>query len=175
MKLDEIRLRTAYDPDAKPSVKDATRMWLQSLAADYPLALTLTLKQTVIEDTPKGTVYRAITKQDCERIALRFQQKLNRAVFGKRAADKHGKSLKYIPVVEGEQNGKRLHLHFAIGGLPDHVRLADFEVLVCEAKQYVQHVDQQHKVDLADKGWSEYITKETGTKHSDNVLWTQVK
>lgn len=175
MKLDEIRRRTAYDPNAKPTVKEATRTWAQSVSADYPLALTLTLKQTISEETPKGTVRRSLTRQDCERIASRFQQKLNRAVFGKRASEKYGKTLKYIPVIEGEQSGKRLHLHFAIGGLPSFLKPADFESLVCEAKLHLQHVDEQHKVDIADSGWAEYITKETGTKHSDNVLWTHVK
>ena len=29
-----------------------------------------------------------------------------------------------------------------------------------------------HKVDIADSGWFEYITKEVGAKDTDNVLWT---
>ena len=174
MKLEEIRRRTAYTPDALPTVKAATRTWVQSMYKDFPLALTLTLKQTIVEETPKGNVRRSITKQDCERITERFQQKLNRAVFGK-AAERHGKSLRYLPVVEGERSGKHLHLHFAIGGLPSYVKFNQFDALVCEAKKYVRHVDEQHKVDIADSGWLEYITKETATRHSDNVLWTHVK
>ena len=86
------------------------------------------------------------------------------------AAKRHGKTLKYLPVVEGERSGKHLHLHFAIGNLPKHVRFNQFDALVCEAKKYVEHVDEQHKVDIADSGWLEYITKETATKHSENVL-----
>jgi hypothetical protein len=174
MKLREIRKRTAYDPNASPTVKTATRTWIQTMANDFPLALTLTLKKSIVEKTPRGTVQRAITKQDCERITQRFQQKLNRAVFG-HAAERHGKTLKYLPVVEGERSEKNLHLHFAIGGLPSHVRFNQFNALVCEAKKHVQHVDEQHKVDLADSGWLEYITKETAAKHCDNVLWQLVK
>lgn len=174
MKLEEIRRRTAYNPNALPTVKAATRTWVCGMANDFPLALTLTLKQTIVEETPKGTVIRAITKQDCERITQRFQQKLNFAVFG-HAAKRHGKTLKYLPVVEGERSGKNLHLHFAIGNLPKHVKLNQFDALVCQAKKYVEHVDEQHKVDIADRGWLEYITKETASKHSDNVLWTHVK
>ena len=108
------------------------------------------------------------------RITQRFQQKLNFAVFG-HAAKRHGKTLKYLPVVEGERSGKRLHLHFAIGNLPKHVMFNQFDALVCQAKKYVEHVDEQYKVDIADSGWLEYITKETATKHSDNVLWQLVK
>jgi len=174
MKLEEIRRRTAYNPNALPTVKAATRTWVCGMANDFPLALTLTLKQTIVEDTPKGTVRRAITKQDCERITQRFQQKLNFVVFG-HAAKRHGKTLKYLPVVEGERSGKNLHLHFAIGNLPKHVKLNQFDALVCQAKKYVEHIDEQHKVDIADRGWLEYITKETAAKHSDNVLWTHVK
>jgi hypothetical protein len=175
MKLEKIRKRTAYDPTEPPSVKAATRAWVQGMASKFPLALTLTLKQTIVEDTPRGTVRRAITRQDCERIARRFQQKLNRAVFGKYAAEKGGKTLTYLPVIEGERSGKALHLHFAIGNLPSYVRINRFDSLVCQAKKHVEHVDEQHKVDIADSGWLEYITKETATKHSDNVLWTYVK
>lgn len=174
MKLEEIRRRTAYNPNALPTVKAATRTWVCGMANEFPLALTLTLKQTIVEETPKGTVRRAITKQDCERITQRFQQKLNFVVFG-HAAKRHGKTLKYLPVVEGERSGKNLHLHFAIGNLPKHVKLNQFDALVCQAKKYVEHVDEQHKVDIADRGWLEYITKETAAKHSDNVLWTLVK
>lgn len=174
MKLVEIRKRTAYNSNALPTVKAATRTWVCGMANDFPLALTLTLKQTIVEETPKGTVRRAITKQDCERITQRFQQKLNFVVFG-HAAKRHGKTLKYLPVVEGEHSGKNLHLHFAIGNLPKHVKLNQFDALVCQAKKYVEHVDEQHKVDIADRGWLEYITKETAAKHSDNVLWTLVK
>jgi len=174
MKLEEIRRRTAYNPNALPIVKAATRTWVCSMAKEFPLALTLTLKQTIVENTPNGNVRPAITKQDCERITERFQQKLNIAIFG-HAAKRHGKTLKYLPVVEGERSGKHLHLHFAIGNLPKHVKLNKFDALVCEAKKYVEHVDEQHKVDIADRGWLEYITKETATKHSDNVLWTHVK
>jgi hypothetical protein len=175
MKLEEIRRRTAYVPNAKPNVKAATRTWVRSMTGDFPLALTLTLKQTIVEQTPKGTIKRQITRHDCERIALKFQQKLNRAVFGRRLADKKGMTLKYLPVVEGERSGKHLHLHFAVGGLPSYVKFNQFNSLVTEAKQHVQHVDAQHKVDIADSGWLEYITKETAPTHSDNVLWTLVK
>jgi hypothetical protein len=36
----------------------------------------------------------------------------------------------------------------------------------------VEHVDEQHKTDLADSGWMEYICKELGRKDTDNVLWS---
>jgi hypothetical protein len=93
-------------------------------------------------------------------------------VFGKRAAEKHGKTLKYIVVLEGERSKKNLHLHFSIGGLPPTIRFNQFDGLVKEAKSHVEHVDEQHKTDLADSGWMEYICKELGRKDTDNVLWS---
>jgi hypothetical protein len=172
MKLQEIRTRTAYDPNALPTQKAAVRAWLGGMSKEFPLSLTLTLKQTIVEKNDRGTYKRKLTRNDCERIARRFTQKLNREVFGKYAAEKGGKSLKYLPVVEGERSNKHLHLHFAVGGLPSHVRFNQFDTLVTNAKLHVEHIDVQHKVDITDSGWIEYITKEVGTKDSDNVLWT---
>ena len=172
MKLQEIRTRTAYDPNALPTQKAAVRAWLGGMSREFPLSLTLTLKQTIVEKNNSGTYKRKLTRDDCERIARRFTQKLNREVFGKYAAEKGGKSLKYLPVVEGERSNKHLHLHFAVGGLPSHVRFNQFDTLVTNAKLHVEHIDVQHEVDITDSGWIEYITKEVGTKDSDNVLWT---
>jgi hypothetical protein len=172
MQLQDIRKRLASDFPQPISQKAATRAWLGSLAKDYPLALTLTLKQQIVEITPLGRRQHAITRQDAEKIAKRFIQKLNRAVFGKRAAEKHGKTLKYIVVLEGERSKKNLHLHLSIGGLPSTIRFNQFDGLVKEAKSHVEHVDKQHKTDLADSGWMEYICKELGRKDTDNVLWS---
>ncbi len=172
MKLYEIRQRTAYNPNALPTQKAATRTWLSGMSKDFPLALTLTLKQTIVETTDRGTYKRKLTRIDCERIAKRFTQKLNREVFGKRGADKFGHTLKYLPVVEGERSNKNLHLHFAIGGLPSHVKFNQFDALVSQAKLQVENVEAEYKVSLADSGWIEYIVKEVGAKDTDNVLWT---
>jgi len=172
MQLQDIRRRLASDYPLQISQKAATRAWLQGLSQEYPLALTLTLKQTIVHHTPLGTLTRAISREDVERIAKRFTQKLNREVFGKRAAEKHGRSLKYFIVLEGERSRKNLHLHFSIGALPPTIRFNQFDNLVKKAKSHVEHVDEQHKVDLADSGWMEYICKEIGRSDTDNVLWS---
>ena len=173
MKLSEIRKIIGYNPHAKLAVKEATRSWLCGMYRDYPIGLTLTVKQTIVEETPRGTLRRAITQADCEQITQQFIKKLNRAVFGRRAAEKYGKSLRFMPIVEGERSGKALHLHFALGGFPSYRKLNEIDSLVRQAKKNTRHLDEQHKVDLVDSGWIEYITKETSSKHSDNVLWTQ--
>ena len=107
MKLSDIRERVGYDPAQPQSVKDATRAMLCSRSAQYPYALTLTLKQTLAISTALGMTGRTLRREDCVRIARRFQQKLNRQVFGKRAAEMHGKSLRYLVVLEGEEEKER--------------------------------------------------------------------
>lgn len=172
MNLQEIRRKTAYEPNAKPNLRAATRIWVASMSKDFPIALTLTLKQTIVEESAFGKRRHAITQADCAAIAKRFQQKLNRVVFGKYAADQLNMSLKFLPVVEGVRSGKRLHLHYAIGGLPNFVKFNEVDALITLAKRQVKHIDEQHKVDLTDSGWLEYITKEVSNKDSDNILWT---
>lgn len=171
MNLQAIRKRLAYDAHPAPTQREAVRTWLGSMYQQYPLTLTLTLRQTVEEQGPHGCHRRSLSRHDCDRVAKRFIQKLNRQVFGRYAAEKGGKSLRFIPVVEGERSNKNLHLHFAIGGLPSHIRFNQFDTLVREAKQQVPQIDREHKVDVADSGWIHYITKEVGSKDTDTVLW----
>ena len=85
---------------------------------------------------------------------------------------KVGKTLKYLKVAEGERSNKNPHLPLDIGGLPSHVKFNQFDRLFTNAKLNVENIDAEHKVDVRDSGWIEYITKELGTKDTDNVLWT---
>ena len=170
MNIIDIRKQTAFDPSAMPTQKEAARNWLRGMHTQYPIALTLTLRQTTALKTASGVCYQSITKDDCHRIAERFKKKLNQQVFG-HAAKRHGKSLTYIVVIEGERSCKRLHLHMAIGNLPAHVKFNQLNALVTEAKVHVDNVDEQHKLDITDSGWMEYITKELGHNDTDNVLW----
>ena len=73
---------------------------------------------------------------------------------------------------QSEDVNSYYYVHFAIGGLPSHVKFNQFDRLVTNAKLNVEHIDVEHKVDITDSGWIEYITKELGTKDTDNVLWT---
>lgn len=170
MNLQAIRTRLAYEISTKQCVKTAAQVWLSSISQNYPIALTLTLKQQIAYKSPKGAVRKRIDRNDCEKVAERFIRKLNQQVYG-HAARRYGKGLKYIVVVEGERTNKNLHLHMAIGGLPEHVRFNEFEKLVTQTKIHVEHIDVQHKVDIADSGWMTYITKECTKHDTDNVLW----
>lgn len=170
MKLAEIRQRTCYSPSALPTQKQATRTWLNSINKQYPLALTLTFKQCYEVKTEKGIYYRQLDRDEIRRIVTHFQHKLNQQIFGS-SAKRVGKGLNYLAVLEGERTNKNLHVHMAIGGLPEYVEYKNVDKLVCNAKLSVKELDKQHKVDIVDSGWLEYITKELGSKDTDNVLW----
>ena len=170
MDLYTIRKKMAYSATAQPTQKQATRTWLSSLHTQYPLALTLTLKQSFVVKNANGVYIQKLDKNEVIRVAKHFTQKLNQQVFGS-SAKRFGKGLKYLVVIEGERTGKNLHLHMAIGNLPSYVKWNEFDGLVCNAKQRVEELDKQHKVDIVDSGWMEYMTKELGMKDTDNVLW----
>jgi hypothetical protein len=170
MDLYTIRQITAYNIHAKPSCKDALRTWLAGLKDEYQFAVTLTIKQSFLIKTDSGNHMQKLKREDCNAIAKRFIQKLNREVFGK-AAERYDKGLKYFITVEGGWNGKNLHLHMAVGGFPKTRKIMQFKNMVCNAVRNVYELDEQHAVNVMDSGWMEYITKELNAKSTDNVLW----
>jgi hypothetical protein len=170
MDIYEIRKRTAYEPNAATTQKNAVRSWLTSLRSEYQFAVTLTLKQYIDLKLEHGINYKRLVRGDCDRIAQRFIQKLNRQAFGK-AAERYGKALRCLVVVEGERTAKQLHFHLAVGGLPKHYRPNQFTTMVKNAVDLVRELDAQHDVQIMDSGWTDYITKELGRRDTDNVLW----
>ncbi len=170
MNLYEIRKRMAYDPNALPTQKVAVRSWLTGLRQEFQFAVTLTIKQSITVKTERGAHVRKLKRADCDSIARRFTQKLNRQAFGN-AAERYGKGLKYFAVVEGERTGKNLHLHLAVGNLPSTYMPNEFPIMVANAVNLVGELDTQHDVQVMDSGWTDYITKELGRRDTDNVLW----
>ena len=152
------------------SQKQATRDFLRSLHKQYPIALTLTLKQSYAITNANGTYIQKLNRDEVRRIATHFKHKLNQQIFGS-SAKRYGKGLRYLMVMEGERTYKNLHLHIAIGEKPDFIKWNELDTLVCNAKNKITEIDTQHKLDIVDSGWSEYITKELGMNDTDNVFW----
>jgi len=159
-----------YAPIRVAPLKQATRNMFNSLHKQYPIALTLTLKQSFPITNAYGTYIQRINKDEVRRIATHFKHKLNQQIFGS-SAKRYGKGLKYLIVMEGERTKKNLHLHMAIGGKPDYVKWNELSTLVSNAKRKVVEIDEEYKVDIVDSGWSEYITKELGMYDTDNIFW----
>jgi len=162
--------KNTYEPNRIAPLKQATRDMFRSLHKQYPIALTLTLKQSYPITNANGTYIQRLNKDEVRRIATHFKNKLNQQIFGS-SAKRYGKGLKYLIVMEGERTYKNLHLHMAIGEKPDYVRWSDLDLMVRNAKRKVVEIDEEHKVDIVDSGWSEYITKELGMTDTDNVFW----
>ena len=170
MNIERIRQKKAFQPNAVATQKQATRDFMRSLHTQYPISLTLTLKQSYPITNANGTYTQTLTRDEARRIARHFTHKLNQQVFGS-SAKRYGKSLKYLIVAEGERTYKNIHLHMAIGGLPSYVKWNELDRLVRDAKQRIREIDGQYKVDLVDSGWAEYITKEVGMTDTENVFW----
>jgi hypothetical protein len=170
MDIYEIRKKTAYEETILPTPKSETQNWLRGMSSDFQFAVTLTMKQSILVNTERGQFVHKLQRKDCDAIALRFTQKLNRQVFGK-AAERYSKGLRYLTVVEGERSCKNLHLHMAVGDFPKNILYNHFAVHVKNAVDLVSELDEQHNVQIFDGGWTDYITKELGRKDTDNVLW----
>lgn len=97
-----------------------------------------------------------------------FRWKLDRAIL-KSAASRHGHELTYIPVIEGQGSGHRIHYHCVIV-TPSWVDLKDMATAVKHAwsrTEFGAHqIDVQH---MRDDGWLSYISKEARTLHRDAV------
>ena len=72
---------------------------------------------------------------------------------------------------EDGHGSKRIHLHAALGNFPTAFKLNTLPSLVEKASQQCFEIDYQHKEDICDSGWIEYITKEVGKYNTDKILW----
>jgi hypothetical protein len=131
-------------------LQHSLRDYLNSIAWQRPIAVTLTLKQR-------------IKQQDLDRYVAtknfrHFMNRLNRKVFGT-AAHRHGKGLRVIPVLEHDEL-VRFHNHATIDQ-PAHLDFDHFKEMIetCWSKT-TWGFRQMHIVPVTDgPGWIRYITK----------------
>ena len=168
-KLDEIRKRVAAD-EQRFTQKDAVRDYLRGKQRDFQYAVTLTFNPHFKETTEKGVHYRNVGKEDVEVAAAKCKRKLNSIALGS-SAKRHGNSLNYFFVVEGERSNKHLHLHLLIGGELRKIKRNEFKHAVETAAALCENLGKEIDVQVADSGWLEYITKEVSKHDTDNVLW----
>lgn len=96
-----------------------------------------------------------------------FMKKLSKAVYG-RAARRHGKKLRVIPVVEKELDG-RWHIHAAIEP-PPHLDPIQFKELISGLWSGMHWgYERVHIQDDADRGWIKYMLKRR--QKSDLEAW----
>lgn len=135
-----------------------------------PHAVTLTMKQGQQLDAGRGPAFVALTPAMASINLTHFFNRLNKAVYGS-AAQRHGKRVASIPVLEGG-NGRRLHYHLMLDcPRPDleegYPHLIDDLWKKTEWGYKINDVTPK-----SDHGWTKYISKLRDKPHfSDSFDW----
>jgi len=172
--------------------KDLIRDWLAQDCADlFDAGLTLMPKKIFYKHVvpckavPDGDVFRKMTKKELEKASFNFIHILNKLVYKQSyRREKYKRRLPVVMTIEGEQSYKDLHSHFAIGK-PETMDLMEFKQLVKKSIEmsgdffvfdpnfeFEKHnLDQKYryKLDLIDRDWLYYITKELDRKDLHNL------
>ena len=124
-------------------------------------AVTLTLKQTYLVTTDRGTYSKRLTYEDCENIGFRFLARLNRLAY-KHKYERNNKQVKAIWKIENGGWKRRFHLHFAIGRLPKwHNNIQFIEQAITDIKEHVEELDKVIDIrHIYSKRYNGYLTKE---------------
>lgn len=170
MLLFEIQQRLKNLGIERTDCKIACREFLPQLISEHNVGVTLTLKKSWYSMNGKMKVIFFLHDANTDLIAKRFMHILNKLIW--KNSYKNKKScLKTISVVEDGFGKKHTHIHCAIGNFPSDFKFRDLPRLVKKASNECFEIDAQHKEDIADSGWIEYITKEIGKRDTDKVQW----
>jgi hypothetical protein len=160
-------------------LQEAYRMHYEPYAKHFQYAVTLTLKlretiKTPIFDNYDAGYYTRMVSLNDEILSSRakyFLVLLNKEIFrNKRKREKYKNSAKLLAIVaeEGRTNGKRPHLHIALGNLPFY----ELEAMTAIIKKTWQRCDFAYKeINVqsitSGAGWLGYLTKEVGYCNND--------
>jgi hypothetical protein len=150
----------------------AYRNYMHQFAPYLQFAITLTLKQTAKIDC--SNQFRYWHKLDDERLQntiRRFTALLTWALFGNQSKHKNKKENAkplIITVVEGKNTIKHLHLHLAIGNIPQK-HISNIQKIISQAWAGCDFANEEIDVQsiYESKGWLGYITKEVGYTDND--------
>lgn len=170
MTLFEIRQIVQASELNRPNCRTATKQFLNGLSADYQVALTLTLKQKWFDKLGMMKIEHYLKSEDIPYIYDRFQHQLNKLIW-KNRYQRYGHRVRLLRAWEDGQGSKRIHLHAALGNFPTDFRFNKLPSLVEKASKQCFEIDFQHKEEICDSGWIEYITKEVGKRDTDKILW----
>ena len=159
------------------TLQAAYRKHIEPLGEHVQFAVNLTLKESATICTPYANgygVYKRKEKLDEDKLvsSIRyFNALLTRSLFGNKARHPNKQDwAKPLAVysVEGRNTVKRLHIHAAVGNVPEQHR----EIFPLLAKSAWQRCDFSHRdmkiVEVYDAaGWYEYITKQIGYTDND--------
>ena len=156
------------------SLDEQVSAWLKRITpmeskAVTRFAVTLTLDVESMHRKSRDGVLESDEKISFAKASFSaFRWKLDRIVL-KSAASKHGRELTYVPVIEGQSSGHRIHYHCVIV-TPKWVTLTDMKAAVKHAWSRTEF--GAHQVDvqpMRDEGWLQYMSKEAWTLSRDVV------
>ena len=109
-----------------------------------------------------------------QRSMRHFNNRLNRSVYGN-AAQRNGKTLLMLPVMEGMQRNQNPHYHCAIAA-PTRIADAELKKMVRECWDSVAFAGQQIDVQpYRSKEWLSYISKAAVYLDRTSVDWSNVQ
>lgn len=181
MNLTEIRERQAKVGTYRHDISDLWRNWLaRDCSIDFKFGLTVMPEKKLVKhlagvrNVNGNKAYRHMTRAELEQALKKLVELLNRLIY-KNAYRRYGKKLEGIMVIEGEQTGRDLHAHLALNK-PDFITIKQFTRLVRRALElsgeflindptYNANTDNldkryRYKLDIIDRDWLYYITKE---------------
>lgn len=153
--------------------RDAYRDFLSTISVRIDRGITLTLKQHR-ESFGLDGIKRVVklTDDEVEKVAEEFMKRMNKRLLG-RSNTTFKNSLFFLPVYERGTISGRLHLHIAIGNLPEHISPKDFGATVVKVARSLAWVDEQIDIDWTPhkNNIINYLTKTIRDTRSDIVLW----
>ncbi len=167
----------ATNPPSSPcasEVRAEVYAWLQRLtpkaedgSSRYAVTLTLDV-DSMRRKSKSGLLDRDEAVVMARENFAAFRANLDYAVY-KNAAVRYGRGLTYVPVIEGQGRGERIHYHCVIV-TPSRVDLRAMTAAVKRAWMRTAFGAVQTDVQpMLDDGWLSYISKEAWTIKRDSV------
>jgi hypothetical protein len=160
-------------------LRDAYRDHLAQFSEHLQYALTLTLKQSAKITTPQpysdGSYERALRINDerLQKTLQYFGAVLTYSLYGNQARHKNKRDYAaplLLFTTEGKHTHKRLHIHGALGNVPDEKTPA-IESIVQSAWLQCDFAYKEVCIRPITNagGWISYMTKETGISDGSNI------
>jgi len=161
-----------YDAPSSRDYQKAIRDWITPINQwRRPYAVTLTMKQhAMVADGANSTLLR-LDPTIAQNNLRRFLNTLNKKALG-HVADRHGRKIPVIPVLEGG-NGKRLHYHLILDNPFEGDTEDRFSTLIRLAWSKTLWADREIDIQPdCDAGWIDYITKLKDKPNiADSIDW----
>ena len=169
----EIKSKAAMSArlDAE-TIDQQTRQFLTEKGSSARLAVTLQTRLVIRRGRNPSEQQWIDLQEDFHR----FLSRLNYRVFGNLNRRKPTRySLLTLPVIEGRvfspDGNRTLHYHVAFGNLPSQLSMLTFRDLVHEEWTRTQYGKADIDISPLDRGWFDYITKESETGNVECVDW----